>query len=284
MAATQSFNLAIPHLKPEQKVRDWRALYTAATSLLTEPQKIGHLPIAVDRSLADQKWASEATKKVTLKEALDELELRLDGKKTRFQAMKDFFNLKAGSNITPANVSDFFFSALEAGKAATLSNDVIAIKFLQDMPGGSKLFADKEEQIKTDMTEDDLIKLFDYVKEKLQKKAKIKTEEHPTSAFVAVENEPVPRWARDLREQVAALESAIQSFSSTDSGTEEQNRAYYAKKEGKKFKRPLQLKPCGICGKNNHTEQKCFKRVCSNCSGTGHDAGKCSTRGANRRR
>ena len=51
MAATQSFNLAIPHLKPEQKVRDWRTLYTAATSLLTAPQQIGHLPIAVDRSL-----------------------------------------------------------------------------------------------------------------------------------------------------------------------------------------------------------------------------------------
>lgn len=284
MAAMQSFNLAIPNLKPEQKVRDWRTLYTAATSLLTEAQQIAHLPIAVDRSLADQKWASEATKKKTLKGALDELELRLDGKKTKFQAMTDFFKLQPGSTITPANVSDFFFSALEAGKAAAITNDAIAIKFLQDIPGGSKLFAEKEEKIKADMTDDDLIKLFDYVKEKLQKKAKTAAEERPTSSFMAVESEPVPRWARDLREQVAALESAIQSFSSTDSGTEEQNRAYYAKKGGKKFKRPLQLKPCGICGKNNHTEQKCFKRVCSNCSGTGHDAEKCATRGANRKR
>lgn len=283
MAASQSFQLTIPHLKPDQKVRDWRPLYTAATSLLTKAQQIGHLPIAVDRSLADQKWASEAAKKETLKEALDELQLRLDGKKTRIQAMSEFFKLQAVGSLSPANMSDFFFKVLEAGKAAALSNDVIAIKFLEHMPGGTKMFTDKEAEIKSDMTENNLIALFDYVKEKISKRAKKPAVEIETSAFMAAEEEPVPKWARELTAKVTALESTIgQPFSSTDSSAEEQNRAFLARKEGKKFKKPHT--PCGICGKDNHVERKCFKRVCSKCSGKGHDAEKCATRGGSRKR
>ncbi len=50
------YNLTIPHLKPEQKVKDWRMMYISATALLEEKQKIAFLPVAVDRSPADQKW------------------------------------------------------------------------------------------------------------------------------------------------------------------------------------------------------------------------------------
>ena len=69
----QAYSLTIPHLKTNQKVKDWRLLYTSATALLEEKQSIQFLPIAVDKSPADQKWASEAAKQETLKGALAHL-------------------------------------------------------------------------------------------------------------------------------------------------------------------------------------------------------------------
>lgn len=277
----QPLNLMIPHLKTGQKVRDWRVLYAASTSLLEDAQKIGYLPIAVDRSPADQKWASEATKKETLKDALDELELRLDGRKTLFQATSDFFDLKPGSKISPANMSEFFFEALEAGKAAAVTNDMIAMKFLKHMPGATKLYSENEKKIKREMTEAHLMALFDDVKEKVTKRAKKPAE--VTEVFLTEESEPMPKWAAELKAQVSALESSFHSFSSTDSGAEDQHRAYLVSKE--KFKKSSEpLKPCTICGKSNHSERKCFKRVCAKCSGKGHDADKCATRGSRSRK
>ena len=146
------FNMNIPHLKKGQKVQEWRPLYAAATATYKDAEAIKFLPIVVDRSPADQKWATAATKQATLKEALDELESRLDGRKTRFVAMKDFFNLKPTATVSLETLSTFFFQALEAGKAAEISNDVIAIKFLEFVPGATKLFNDNKAHIKTDMT------------------------------------------------------------------------------------------------------------------------------------
>ena len=97
----QAYNLTIPHLK------DWRVLYTSAEVLFGEKQAIQFLPIAVDRSPADQKWASEAAKQETLKAALYELETRLDGKKTRFVAITEFF--KASKNHNSGKLIVFRF-------------------------------------------------------------------------------------------------------------------------------------------------------------------------------
>lgn len=278
----QPFNMEIPHLKLGQKVRDWRVLYTASTSLLEDAQKIGYLPIAVDRSPADQKWASEAVKQETLKEALDELELRLDGRKTRLQALGDFCELRPGSKVTTENMSEFFFEALEAGKAAELTYDVIGIKFLKHVPGGAKLFSDNEDKLKKEMTEGHLIALFDVVKKKLAKRAS--KPEEASDVFLVEESEPMPKWAKELRDQVSALESTFHSRSSTstDSGSE-QNTAYHISRDryAKKSREPA--KACSICGKSNHPERKCFKRVCTKCSGKGHDADKCATRGSTRK-
>ena len=72
--------------RPNQKVRERRPHYAAATATYKETEAIKFLPIVVDRT--DQKWATAATKQPTLKEVLDEIESRLGGKKPRFVAMK----------------------------------------------------------------------------------------------------------------------------------------------------------------------------------------------------
>ena len=278
-----SVNMNIPHLKTGQLVRDWRALYTAATATYKPEEAIQFLPIVVDRNPADQKWATEAAKKTSLKAALDELECRLDGKKTRFVAMKEFFNLKPTASVNLENLSAFFFATLEAGKAAELTFDVIAFKFLEYVPSSTKLFDDNKGDIKGDMTEAQLIGLFDKVRNKLatlkpKEETVVKDEVFQLSAESSDGEVVMPKWAEELKNQVYALSKTVNSRNpvpigtSTDSSMDE---AYPVNN----FKRKESVKKtCSICHKAGHSEKTCFKRVCQRCSGKGHDAEKCPSR------
>jgi hypothetical protein len=234
--------------------------------------------VAVDRTPADQKWATEAAKKDTLKAALDELEVRLDGKKTRFVALTDFFNLKSPKMLTPTSLSSFFFEALEAGKAAGVTFDIIAVKFLQFVPGATKLFNDNEKKITVDMTETHLIELFDVVKEstcKSDKRSNETVEVH--EVFHVNSDEHMPKWAEQLQAEVSALKTTLKTLSSTESSATDE-KAFFYRKDGKSFKKKTATDPCSICKKDNHSAKNCFKRVCIKCSGIGHDADKCASR------
>lgn len=249
--ASTLFNVSIPHLKVGQRVKEWRVLYTAATSTLAEEQKIGYLPCAIDRCQADQKWAAQATHQVSLKAALDELELRIDHKISRLEAMTDFFNLQPATSIDTQNLSQFFFEALEAGKAAAVSYDVIAGKFFQFLPGGTKLFNKKESLIVAEMTERDLMELFDVVKTVLARKFGNTVKGNEVFHISEDEDSRMPKWAEDLTAQVRALKRAV--------GKQDADQ-------------------CKIRGKTNHCEATCFERICSRCSGMGHDASQCATK------
>ena len=262
---------AIPHLNPNQKVKDWRICYTASTLLLKEEQRIAYLPIAVDRSSPEQKWANEATKKESLKEALDELELRLDGEKTRLQAMSDFFDFKPDAGTSQAQLSELFFSIWELGKAAKIQNDIIALKFLQCLPVGTKVFSENENKVTNDMSDNELISLFDAASKKLAMKP-METEE-ATTVMLTVEGDVMPAWAVELKKDVAALRVRLQVSSRDNSQSEEE--ADVVKTDLKQCKK--KHRACSICGKTNHTELRCFKRVCTNCGGTGHDADRCTS-------
>ena len=140
--SSQNFSIPIPHLRSGQSV-----LYAAATAVFTDEQKRTLLPIAVDRNSADQAWASKAAAKATLKEALDELETRIGGKPSRFVAVQPFYDLKPATKVTLDSLSTFFFKALEAGNAAKVAYDLIAIKFLRYVPDATKLFTENEGKI-----------------------------------------------------------------------------------------------------------------------------------------
>lgn len=261
VSATANLLHEIPHLKPNQLVREWRTSFSAATFSLTEQQRLAYLPLAVDRSIPDQKWAIEATKRESLNDALDELAVRLDGARTRLQAITYFFDLQPDTQTSLTNVSEIFFKVWEAGKEAAVTTDVIALKFLQLLPVGTKVFSEAENEITEGMGDNDLISLFDVARKKLAK-IPVVTEE---TASVLVNQEAVPTWAEELIDEVAALQEKLQRFSRGKHSSEEKS---FIVKENK---------ACSICGKNNHSEKKCFKRVCSKCSGTGHDATKCAS-------
>ena len=66
----------IPALKKGQKVRDCTGLYVAATAGIAAAQSIAYLPLYVGRDEGEQAIAEAVGSKATLKEALDELQLR----------------------------------------------------------------------------------------------------------------------------------------------------------------------------------------------------------------
>ena len=267
-------------------------MYTSATALLKQPEQIQFLPIAVDRSPADQAWASKAAKHTTLKEALDELELRLDGKPTRFVAVKTFFELKPAARISLTNLSGFFFDVLEAGKSAEVTFDLIALKFLQHVPGSTKLFTDNESKIKADMTEDALIEFFDIVKSKLSRMAKadptfIKEEVFAVEESIQAQEETIPRWAEQLRSEVMEIKQSLQPQSqvvprSSDSCSSSTDDAFYNNASKTKSETAGSNNSCSICGFKNHLAKTCFKRICKSCNGRGHDAENCSSNFRNR--
>ena len=77
----------IPQLKENVTVKEWRGLFECAVAGLANDKA----SIYSVCSSADTKWALEAAKKNTLKEALDELKAHIDCKKTQRVAASEFF-------------------------------------------------------------------------------------------------------------------------------------------------------------------------------------------------
>ena len=98
------------------------------------------LLLAINRSSSDRAWAVRATSKDTLREALDELVFRIDGRPSRLVAAGNFFSVRPNEALTQANLAEYFFKVLDSGKTAGMNFDVIAIKFLQHVPLGHKTY------------------------------------------------------------------------------------------------------------------------------------------------
>lgn len=246
-------NQTIPHLQDGQRVKDWRIGYSAATITLSEDLRTGYLPVVVDRSLAEQQWAVIAAKQETLGAALDELELRLDGKQPRFIAMANFFDLMPNNTSDATHLSEYFFGAIEAGKAAGVSTDITASKFLQYAPQGRKVFEENEKLIKPGMTEVDLITLYDAVIDKMSKKAKCLDD-----AKIVTREDSIPKWAQDLKARIQALGSVISTKSSITKAEDDPEEVFIADREEEK---------------ETHTARRCKK-----CSGFGHNSRVCTSK------
>ena len=205
----ENFNLSIPHLQKGQSVKAWRILYTAATSGFSEEQQRALLPAVVDRGAAEQAWACKAAERTTLKEALDELEARVDKKLPRLVTTQKFFELKPTKSVTLENLAEFFFEVLDAGNTAGVAHDLIALKFLHPIPGASKLFLENETELEGSMTEERVIALFDKVKQRLQEK-EIKDAKEKGEVYISEEPEKIPRWAEELQEDIASLKKSLE--------------------------------------------------------------------------
>ena len=201
-------NISIPHLQTDQCIRDWRVAYVSATSLLKETERIQLLPMAVDRSPAEQAWAVVATSKTTLEEALNELEARIDVQKSRLRAVTDFYKLAPLNKIIEANLSGFFFDVFQASKTAGLTYDHAAFKLLQHIPECSKLCNDSI--IKSDMSEEQLFALFDKVRAKLTEGSSNSEMVFYSEAPTDKQKECLPVWASDIQQQLIKIKESLE--------------------------------------------------------------------------
>ena len=69
-----------------------------------------------------------------------------------------------------------------------MTYDVIALKFLQFVPGSTKLFNDHEAKLTNDLSEAQLIELFDAVKIKLSKSSKTDADKVKAEEVFHVDN------------------------------------------------------------------------------------------------
>jgi hypothetical protein len=279
-------SIEIPYLKKGVLVKDWKKGFLAATALLQEAQRVAILPLYVNRSSGDQQWAYKAAEKTTIKAALEQLELNLDGAKSKLNAAVEFFNLAPlDKNMTERSaISSFWFNVLDSGTAAGVAKDLIIYKFLQYAPQGNKIFEKMKETIKADISDADMGKVFDEIVKKLSEKGNHLTDNAKIKEEVFVANEPdgnkISEMIASLQEQINSLRMDYQSVeadSDTDSDTEEfddEGPVYFTQK--RKFnKKTYKDMYCSICKKSSHTAKYCNNRKCANCQGSGHDMDKC---------
>lgn len=270
----------IPILHVGQKVSEWRHLFEASVSLVSkETDRVKMLPLAVNRSGADRAWAVRAAKQTTLKAALDELETRLDGEPSRWTLATDFYKLAPTQPLKPSNLGDFFFAVLDTGVAAKVPYDLIAIKFLEYLPGGQKFYSDLKQKIDAAQSEAAVIEVYDHIckapiKWEASAGVKIKAEVFKVDS----KEEDMPAWASRFLEQVGGVKAKKYRPETTDSSTETSDDQVLIAKPGAAHRE------CSVCGKKNHVAEKCYKRKCANCSGLGHDAGKCPSKPRRRKR
>jgi len=281
--AAASTSIEIPYLKKGVLVKDWKKGYLAATALLGAEQKVAILPLYVNRSSGDQQWAYKAAEKANIKEALDQLEVYLDGAKSTLNAAVEFFNLAPlDKNMTERSaISSYWFNVLDSGAAAGVAKDLIIYKFLQYAPHGNKIFEKMKDTIKPNISDDNMTKVFDEILKKLSEKGSLETIKIKEEVFVTKEPDGnnIPEMIASLQEQINSLRTDYQSaeaMSDTESDSEEfedEGPVYFTQK--KKFNKKYKNMYCSICKKNSHTAKYCNNRKCANCQGTGHDVDQC---------
>ena len=128
-------------------MKDWRRRYLAATATLTDAQKKAMIPAYVHRNDGEVLIAEAASAKDSLVNALNELEILIDGDPGVITKINDFWALKAASRSYNDIVSYFFLLKNEA-EFAGVSKDMMLIKFFNTMPGGEKIYESQKTVIK----------------------------------------------------------------------------------------------------------------------------------------
>ena len=262
----------IPHIAVGQSVKDWRRRYIAATATLKDEEKKAMIPAYVHRTDGEVLIADNCSKAATLTAALDELESLIDGEPCKMLRVNEFWSLQPASKSYSGIVSFYFLLQSEAALAG-IGNDMLVFKFLNSVPGGEKIFESNKAKIKADMTAAHVTEIFTVVKTKMSVKAKyaennVSVKQEPSDVFVAEEQEEMPSWAADLRNEVCTIKSTLATIVPPLDESEIMLNNSANQLSDKSFK-------CWICDKKGHFSNKCPKRPCLKCGNTGHHERQC---------
>ena len=216
----------IPFLQKGQRIKDWRWLYTAATSGLKPAEQIAFLPLYVGRNGRDTQEQSIVAMcsvgRTELEEVLDELEAIVDGAPSRMDVFNDVFDLKPKTTDF-SGLTNFYFRLIKEGEAAGMTYDLIFMRFLKFVKNGRKFYEEKKQAITVNMTSAQTITLFKALQAKLipsgvTPDTKVKEEgiDQAYNDYYAfqvdkAESEKMPRWAQDLRSDMRNLEIKLTS-------------------------------------------------------------------------
>ena len=129
----------VPHLKPGQKMKDYKRLFKAATVGYKDNEKLGCLAVYIHRTDGEKELAYQASEKTTLDAAFTFLEELIDGPPCEFLQAEEFFAMKPNGTSMDA-VRSYFFELYEVSKSAKMPTDVFIKRFLSNVLGGKKLY------------------------------------------------------------------------------------------------------------------------------------------------
>jgi hypothetical protein len=282
MSATTSVNIAIPHLKKNQSIEDWRRGFTASVALIEDKQALRLLPTYVCRSTGDQLLAEVASKETTLDKALDQLQILIDGEISEYTWMRRFCDAKLEVSST-AGQTAFFFELMKIAKNAGLTPQKGVLRFLNNIPMGETIYSKIRYEVGDELDDTKLLVLFKKIQPMLKQtrdisslsqcQYKANTEETDTfhaqstgGALAELHNKLDHLQQRFDQEFGEDEQSEISEISEISQDT------FFGQKKMKKTYK------CTICNKTGHDNKLCWKRICEKCSGRGHDKESCASK------
>lgn len=273
--------LEIPVLQKNQKVKDWRKLYTAATSGLKAEEQVAFLPLYVGKNGRDEEEQTIAAVcgdgKTDLSVVLDEFQALVDGAPSRMDVFNDVFELKPKTKDF-AGLTHFYFKLVKEGKAADMTFDLIFMRFLNFVKNGRKFYEEKKGSITSNLTEAQALVLFKALQVKLKPDTSVsvkKEVEDDSYAFHVEEDNrlvqsDIPTWAMEMQKELKAIEARV-----TSSEGQEETEVYWNQKHPQsRSRKTSSTTQCYSCLGYNHIAAQC-RTVCTFCNKVGHGEAKC---------
>ena len=107
-------SIEIPHITKGQKVVDYKRIYKAAATLLSDEQKRAYLPVYIHRSEGEKNIAFQAAEKASLDDSFKYLEELIDGAPCIITECGRLFTMKPKDSSVDS-IRSYFSRAIKKG-------------------------------------------------------------------------------------------------------------------------------------------------------------------------
>ena len=163
-----------------------------------------------------------------------------------------------------------------------MPSDVCIKRFLTIIPGGKRLFIERKDPIKVQISANDMAEWFRDTLEKIEKQLGNGKSADPAvkeDKFVFPINHEVPSWAQETRRNIKDIRLFIGQSSEKEGQNSEDHTEILAFNQKKEVNSSTDVGKvrCGICSQPGHPDSRCFLRICNTYGGKGHDSKGCTS-------